>query len=64
MLADLPLSGRNFTWFKGDGKSMSRIDRFLYSEDWCLVWPNCVQVTQLRGLSDHSPLILSVDEEN
>jgi len=64
VLADLPLSGRNFTWFKGDGKSMSRIDRFLLSKDWCLVWPNCVQVAQLRGLFDHSPLILSVDEEN
>ncbi|XP_024632905.1 uncharacterized protein [Medicago truncatula] len=63
-LVDLPLCGRNFTWFRGDGKSMSRIDRFLLSEDWCLVWPNCVQVAHLRGLSDHSPLLLSVDEEN
>jgi len=63
-LIDLPLCGRNFTWFKGDGKSMSRIDRFLLFEDWCLVWPNCVQVALLRGLSDHCPLVLSVDEEN
>ncbi|XP_024630380.2 exodeoxyribonuclease-like [Medicago truncatula] len=63
-LFDLPLCGRNFTWFKGDGKSMSRIDQFLLSEDWCLTWPNCVQVAHLRGLSDHCPLILSVDEEN
>lgn len=61
---DLPLCGRNFTWFKGDGKSMSRIEQFLLSEDWCLVWPNCVQVALLRGLSDHCPLVLSVDEEN
>lgn len=43
---------------------MSRIDRFLISEEWCLIWPNCTQVAQLRGLSDHCPLILSVDEEN
>jgi exonuclease III len=63
-LCDLPLCGRNFTWFKGDGKSMSHIDRFLLSEDWCLVWPNSVQVAHLKGLSDHCPLILSVDEEN
>ena len=63
-LLDLPLCGRNFTWYKGDGKSMSRIDRFLLSEDWCLVWPNCLQIAQLRGLSDHCPLLLSVDEEN
>ncbi|GAU23363.1 hypothetical protein TSUD_334100 [Trifolium subterraneum] len=26
-LIDLPLSGRKFTWFKGDGFSMSRLDR-------------------------------------
>ena len=64
MLIDLPLCGRNFTRFKGDGKSMSRIDQFPLSEDWCLVWPNCVQVALLRGLSDHCPLVLSVDEEN
>ena len=63
-MIDLPLCGRNFTWFKGDGKSISHIDRFLLSEDWCLVWPNCVQVALLRGLSDHCPLVLSVDKEN
>lgn len=63
-LLDLPLYGRNFTWFKGDGRSMSRLDRFLVSEEWNLVWPNCIHVAHLRGLSDHCPLILSVDEEN
>jgi len=31
-LIDLPLRGRSFTWFRRDGKSMSRIDRFLLSE--------------------------------
>jgi len=63
-LIDFPLCGRMFTWFKGDGSSMSRIDRFLLSDDWCLNWPNCIQVALLRGLSDHCPLQLSVDEEN
>lgn len=36
-LLNLPLCGRNFTWFKGDGKLMRRIDWFLLSEDWYLV---------------------------
>jgi hypothetical protein len=63
-LIDLPLCGRQFTWYKGDGTSISRIDRFLLFEDWCLQWPNCLQVALLRGLSDHCPLQLSVDEEN
>jgi hypothetical protein len=64
LLVDLPLCGRMFTWYKGDGTSMSRLDRFLLSEDWCLVWPNCLQVAHLRGLSDHCPLLLTVNEEN
>ncbi|KAE9598417.1 putative endonuclease/exonuclease/phosphatase [Lupinus albus] len=33
-LLDLPLVGRRFTWFKGDGKTMSRLDRFLLSSTW------------------------------
>jgi len=63
-LVDLPLRGRKFTWFRGDGKSMSRIDRFLLSEKWCLTWPNCSQLALTRGLSDHCPLVLVVDVEN
>jgi len=39
VLVDLPLHGRNFTWYKGDGNSMSRLDRFLLSEEWCSKWP-------------------------
>ena len=64
VLVDLPLHGRNFTWYKGDGNSMSRIDRFLLSEEWCSRWPNCLQATCMRGLSDHCPLVLSVDDYN
>ncbi|GAU12294.1 hypothetical protein TSUD_142030 [Trifolium subterraneum] len=63
-LIDLPLSSRKFTWYKGDSSSMSLLDRFLLSEEWGLAWPNCLQVAQLRGLSDHCPLTLTVDEDN
>lgn len=28
-LVDVPCLGNKFTWFSGDGRSMSRIDRFL-----------------------------------
>jgi len=48
VLIDLPLGGRKFTWYKGDGRSMSRLDRFLLSEEWFLLWPNCLQVALLR----------------
>jgi exonuclease III len=64
LLIDLPISGRLFTWYRGDGISMSRLDRFLLSEKWCEMWPNCIQVAHQRGLSDHVPLLLYVDEAN
>ena len=44
LLIDLPLCGRMFTWYRGDGISMSRLDRFLLSTKWCDSWPNCIQV--------------------
>lgn len=43
LLLDLPICGRLFTWYPGDGVSMSRLDRFLLYEKWCEVWPNCIQ---------------------
>jgi len=64
LLIDLPLRGRSFTWYRGDGRSMSRLDRFLLSEEWCLTWPNCAQSASSRGVSDHCPLQLSIDVEN
>ncbi|GAU33269.1 hypothetical protein TSUD_279430 [Trifolium subterraneum] len=63
-LIDLPMCARKYTWFKGDELSMSRLDRFLLSGDWCLTWPNCTQVARMRGLSDHCPLVLSANEED
>jgi len=63
-LVDLPLRGRTYTWYRGDGRSMSHIDRFLLSENWCATWPNCIQMAVSRGLSDHCPLVLSIDTQN
>jgi hypothetical protein len=63
-LVDLPLCGRKFTWYRGDDLSMSRLNRFLLSEEWCFSWPNCLQMAQLRGLSDHCALVLVSDEAN
>jgi len=63
-LVDLPLYGRKYTWYKGDDSSMSRLEEFLLSENWCLVWPSCMQVAQLRGLLDHCPLLLTVSKDD
>jgi hypothetical protein len=43
---------------------MSRLDRFLLSDKCCEAWPNCIQVAYQRGLSDHVPLLIHVDEAN
>ncbi|GAU12549.1 hypothetical protein TSUD_182630 [Trifolium subterraneum] len=48
---------------RGDDLSMSRLDKFLLSGEWCLTWPNCTQVAWMKGLSDHCPLILAANEE-
>lgn len=45
-LVDLSFHGRRFTWYLSDGQSMSRLYQFLLSKEWCLAWPNCVQVAQ------------------
>jgi exonuclease III len=63
-LIDLPICGRLFTWYKGDGVSMSRLDRFLLSEKWSETWPNSTQIAYQRGLSDHVPLMLVNEEVN
>jgi hypothetical protein len=61
-LLDLPLCGRLFTWYRGDGVSMSRLDRFLVSANWCVSWRNCIQVAHQRRLSDHVSLVLHIDD--
>jgi hypothetical protein len=61
---DLSLSGRVDTWYRGYGFSMSRLDRFLLSENLCMKWSNNIQVAQQRGLSVLVPLLLSVDSAN
>ncbi|GAU18665.1 hypothetical protein TSUD_124980 [Trifolium subterraneum] len=57
-------AGHDLSLGRDNSLSMSRLDRFLLSDEWCLTWLNCIQVGQLRGLSDHCPLIMSVGEEN
>jgi hypothetical protein len=64
LLIDLPICSRLFTWYKGDGVSMSRLDRLLLSNKWCEKWPNGFQIAYQRGLYDHVPLMLHVDDAN
>lgn len=42
---DLPLTGRKFTWHRADGRCVSRLDRFLISDEWMSRW----QISHNRG---------------
>jgi hypothetical protein len=57
-LVDLPVLGRKFTWFHPNGRSMSRIDRALVSEDWITSWGNPSLWVLPRSVSDQCPLVL------
>ena len=58
-LRDLPLQGGPYTWRGGlNGRSKSRLDRFVVSADWeshcCKVVQRCLP----RPVSDHCPILL------
>ncbi|GKV07784.1 hypothetical protein SLEP1_g19505 [Rubroshorea leprosula] len=57
-LVDLPMVGRKYTWYNANGKYMSRIDRFLVSEEWLMRWCDVKQWGLERTVSDHCPVLL------
>ena len=58
-LRDLPLQRGLFTWNGGlNGQTMSRLDRFLVSEDWESRFSGVVQSTLLRLVSNHYFILL------
>ncbi|XP_058774615.1 uncharacterized protein LOC131648899 [Vicia villosa] len=63
-LVDVPCKGKRFSWFSGDGKSKSRIDRFLVSNNIVSSWGVVGQLIGDRDVSDHCPVWLVVDKED
>ncbi|XP_058784985.1 uncharacterized protein LOC131659881 [Vicia villosa] len=63
-LVDVPCKGKRFSWFSGDGKSKSRIDRFLISNNIISSWGVVGQWIGMRDISDHCPVWLMVDKED
>ena len=55
---EVPSMGRQFTWFRPNGESRSRLDRFLISPEWRDRWPESVQFTLPRNFSNHCPILL------
>ncbi|XP_058746742.1 uncharacterized protein LOC131619688 [Vicia villosa] len=63
-LIDVPCKGKRFSWFSGDGKHKSRIDRFLVSNNIISRWGVVGQLVGLRDISDHCPEWLVVDNKD
>lgn len=58
------LLGRKFTWYKADGKAMSRLDRFLLSEECVEFWGVTAQWVLKRDISDYCPITLKMGNQN
>ncbi|GKV11739.1 hypothetical protein SLEP1_g22962 [Rubroshorea leprosula] len=56
--------GRRFTWCQPNGNAMSRLDRFLLSEDWLLKWKDMKQWGLKRDILDHCPVLLKNEVKN
>nr|GEX47024.1 RNA-directed DNA polymerase, eukaryota [Tanacetum cinerariifolium] len=57
-LVEVPLGGSRFTWCHKSATKMSKLDRFLVSENLFTVSPNINAITLERYLSDHRPILL------
>ncbi|RVW20962.1 hypothetical protein CK203_107828 [Vitis vinifera] len=58
-LKDLPLAGGPFTWIGGlNSQAASRLDRFLFSDQWEDHFSAITQAALPRLISDHSPIVL------
>ena len=65
-LVDMTTKGVLFTWEnKRDGEAhiLSRIDQVLVNEAWMTGIPNVEVVALVGGVSDHSPILVSINNE-
>ncbi|GKV31438.1 hypothetical protein SLEP1_g40124 [Rubroshorea leprosula] len=63
-LMHLPLLGRKYTWYQPNGQCMSRLDRFLFNDEWLTKWPDLKQWGLHRSMSDHSPILVKNEAHN
>ena len=64
LLMDLPIVGKNYTWFKANGSAKSRINRVLVSEEWLVKWPMSKQYVKQREVSDHCAIVVKSVEKD
>ncbi|XP_058780621.1 uncharacterized protein LOC131654295 [Vicia villosa] len=63
-LIDMPCNGNRFSWYSGDGFSMSRLDRFLVDDFLIDRWGMVGQKIGDRSISDHCPIWTVSNKEN
>lgn len=63
-LTDVKIGGCEFTWIKGGGSKLSRLDRILVNSNFGDVWPNFEAKSDIRLFSDHKPLIFCQIKRN
>ncbi|XP_058774477.1 uncharacterized protein LOC131648765 [Vicia villosa] len=63
-LEDVPCIGKKFSWFSGDGKLRSRLDRFLMSSNIINRWGVVGQEIGERDISDHCPVWIVADKSD
>ena len=58
-LVDLPLKGASFTWSNHQSSpTLSRLDRFLVSNEWLDLYPEVCQLALPKVASDYCPIML------
>ncbi|GJT84525.1 RNA-directed DNA polymerase, eukaryota, reverse transcriptase zinc-binding domain protein [Tanacetum coccineum] len=57
-LVEVPLGGCSFTWCHKSATKMSKLDRFLISDNLMCLCPNISLVSLDRYLSDHRPILM------
>lgn len=61
---DVPCKEKKFSWLSSDGRSKSRIDMFLVSDNIVASWGVVGQFICPRDVSYHCPIWLEVDKED
>lgn len=64
-LTDICLEGYPFTWSKGKGTDLAveeRLDRAMVTDSWFDLFPQARLFNLLASISDHSPILLNVEE--
>nr|GEY88882.1 putative RNA-directed DNA polymerase, eukaryota, reverse transcriptase zinc-binding domain protein [Tanacetum cinerariifolium] len=56
-LIDIPLGGYSFTWTNKWGTKMSKLDRFLVSDNFLEVFPHVTGLILEKGIPDHRPIL-------